>query len=188
MKIPLEITFRHMDSSPAVAAKIREKAKKLERYHDHIMSCRVVVEAPHTHKRTGNLYQVRLDIKVPGKEFAITQHHPRDQAHQDIYVAIRDAFEAAGRRLEEYGRVERGEVKAHETPPHGRVVSLDPTMDCGQIETPDGHLVYFHRNSVVGDAYDQLEVGSQVRFTEAEGDKGPQASTVHPAGRHHLVE
>jgi ribosomal subunit interface protein len=185
MQIPLEITFRHMDSSPAVEAKIRERAQKLERYHDHIMSCRVVVEAPHTHKRSGNLYQVRLDIKVPGKELAITQHHPQDQAHEDIYVAIRDAFDAAGRRLEEIGRVERGEVKLHEPPPHGRVVSLEPELDCGRIETPDGHLVYFHRNSVVGDGYDKLVIGSEVRFTEAEGDKGPQASTVQPVGKHH---
>ncbi|ADH85926.1 HPF/RaiA family ribosome-associated protein [Desulfurivibrio alkaliphilus] len=183
MKLPLEITFRRMDSSPALEAKIREKAQKLERYHDHIMSCRVVVEAAHGQHRQGNLFQVRLDIKVPGKELAITRHHPKDHAHEDVYVALRDAFDAAARRLEECGRIERGEVKAGEGPPRGRVVSLDPDLDCGRIETPDGELIYFHRNSVLGGGFDSLEVGSEVRFSEEMGDKGLQASSVHPAGK-----
>lgn len=179
MQIPLEITFRRMNPSPAVEAKIREKAAKLERYHDHIMSCRVVVEAPHTKHQQGNLFQVRLDIKVPGKELAISQHHPQDHAHEDVYVALRDAFNAAARRLEEQSRIQRGDVKAHEAPPQGRVVSLDPDLDCGHLETPDEELVYFHRNSVQGAGYEALEVGSLVRFTEEMGEKGPQATSVH---------
>lgn len=183
MQLPLEISFHQMDPSPAVEARIREKAKKLERFHDHIMSCRVVVEAPHTHHQQGNLFQVRLDIKVPGKELAITQHHRKDQAHEDVYVAIRDAFNAAARRLEEYSRIERGEVKTREVPPEGRVVSLDPDLDCGQIETPDGELIYFHRNSVLGSGYESLDVGSEVRFSEEMGDNGLQASTVHPLNK-----
>lgn len=187
MQIPLEITFRHMEPSPAVEARLREKAQRLERFHDHIISCRVVVEAPHGHHHQGKLYRISLDIKVSGGEIAITRHHPKDHAHEDVYVAIRDAFDAAIRRIEDRLRVERGHVKAHETPPHGRVTVLVPEEDYGRIETPDGRLVYFHRNSVLDGGYDGLEIGSEVRFTGEDGEEGPQASSVRPVGKHHIA-
>jgi ribosomal subunit interface protein len=187
MQIPLEITFRNMDPSAAVEARLREKAEKLDRFHDHIMSCRIVVEAPHAHHHQGKLFQVRLDIKVPGKELAISHQGPKNHAHEDVYVAIRDAFNAAIRRLDEHLRRERGDVKAHEPPPHGRIAELSPELDCGRIETPDGRLIYFHRNSVLETGYDSLEIGSEVRFAEEPGDNGPQASSVHLVGKHHIV-
>lgn len=187
MQLPLEITFRHMEPSPAVEARIREKADKLDRFHDHIMSCRVVVEAPHAHQHKGKLYQVRLDIKTPGRELAVTHEHRRDHAHEDVYVAIRDAFDAAVRQLEDFARKQRGDVKEHQPPPHGRVVELVPEEDFGRIEASDGRRIYFHRNSVLGDGFDSLEIGSEVRFDEEAGDRGPQASTVHPVGKHHIV-
>lgn len=187
MQIPLEITFRHMDPSPAIETRIREKAMKLDQFHKHIMSCRVVVEAPHAHQRKGKLYQVRLDIKVPGKELAISHERPQDHAHEDVYVAIRDAFDAAARRLEDFARSGRGKVKTHEPPPHGRVTELVPEEDYGRIEAADGQLIYFHRNSVLGDGFDSLQIGSEVRFDVEAGDRGPQASTVHPIGKHHIV-
>lgn len=187
MQIPLEITFRHMDPSPAIEARIRQKAAKLNQFHDHIMSCRIVVEAPHAHQHKGKLYQVRLDIKVPGKELAITRRRPQDPAHEDLYVAVRDAFNAAVRQLEEMARTRRREVKMHATPLHGRVVELVPDLEYGRIETRAGDLIYFHRNSVLGKGFDKLEIGSEVRFDAVEGDQGPQASTVHPIGKHHIV-
>lgn len=187
MQIPLEITFRHMDPSPAVEARIREKADQLDRFHKHIMSCRVVVEAPHAHHHKGKLYQVRLDIKVPGKELAITHERSRDQSHEDVYVALRDAFEAAARRLQDFARSARGNVKTHEPIPHGLVVELVPGEDFGRIETADGRVIYFHRNSVLGAGFDKLAIGSEVRFDEETGERGPQASTVHLVGKHHIV-
>lgn len=183
MKKPLEISFHGMDSSPAVEAKLREKADKLNRFYDQIIGCRVVVEQDHSRRHQGNLFKVRLDIKLRGKELAINRHHPKDHAHEDVYVAIRDAFKAAERQLQEHKLVEKGRVKEHEPPPQGKVVSLEPENDCGFIETPEGSTIYFHRNSVLGSGYDSLEVGSKVRFNEEEGEKGLQASTVHPLGK-----
>ena len=116
MEIPLEISFRNMDPSPAVEARIREKAAKLERFHDRIVGCTVVVEAPHRHHHKGKLYSVHIDISVPGKDHLIVDRaKPADQAHEDVYVAVRDAFNAAVRQLEDYTRRMRGDVKSRST-------------------------------------------------------------------------
>lgn len=116
MQIPLQISFRNMEPSPAIEERIRKKAAKLERFHNRIIGCSVVVEAPHRHQHKGKLYTVRLDISVPGKDVAVDRAKPIDQAHEDIYVAIRDAFDAAARRLEDHARKMRGEVKNHNRP------------------------------------------------------------------------
>ena len=110
----LEIRFHQMDPSPAVEARIREKAAELERFSDRITGCRVVVEKEHRHHHKGNLFRVRIEIDAPGKELAVTRTGPRDHAHEDVYVAIRDAFGAAARRLEDRVRERGGKVKAHE--------------------------------------------------------------------------
>jgi ribosomal subunit interface protein len=188
MQIPLQISFRNMDPSPAVEARIREKAAKLERFHDRIIGCNVVVEAPHRHQNKGKLYNVRVDISVPGKDVVVDRAKPLDHAHEDVYVAIRDAFDAATRRLEDHARRMRGDIKTHSVPQHGTIASLLP--DYGFITTADGQEVYFHRNSVVGATYDTLEVGNEVSLVmaEKEGVEGAQASTVRPIGKHHIVE
>ena len=116
MQIPLQISFRNTDPSPAVEARIRKKAEKLERFHDRIVGCNVVVEAPHRHHHKGKLYSVRVDISVPGKGVVVDRAKPVDQAHEDVYVAIRDAFDAAVRRLEDQARKMRGNVKSHAGP------------------------------------------------------------------------
>jgi ribosomal subunit interface protein len=108
MQLPLQITFRGMPHTPSIEAEIREKAAKLDRYFDRIMSCRVVVEQPAQHKRHGKPFTVHLDIKVPGGEIAVTHDHD-----EDLQVALRDAFDAARRKLEDHVRVQRGDVKAH---------------------------------------------------------------------------
>lgn len=117
MQIPLQVSFRHMEPSGAVEADVREKVAKLEHFCDRITSCRVVIEAPHQHQHKGNLYQVRIDITVPGREIAVTHEGPKNHAHEDVYVAVRDAFNAAGRQLEDYARKIRGQVKHHEPRP-----------------------------------------------------------------------
>jgi ribosomal subunit interface protein len=115
MQIPLQITFRGISHSDAVEAKIREKANKLDKFHPHIISCRVAVEAEHQHHHQGNQYHIGIDITTPNKELVISKEHYDKQAHEDIYVAIRDAFNAATRQLEDYARVQRGDVKTHGT-------------------------------------------------------------------------
>jgi ribosomal subunit interface protein len=110
MQRPLEIRFHQMDPSPAVEARIRDKAAELERFSDRITGCRVVVEKEHRHHHKGNLFRVRIEIDAPGKELAVTRTGPRDHAHEDVYVAIRDAFNAAVRRLEDRVRERDGKV------------------------------------------------------------------------------
>lgn len=187
MQIPLQVTFRHMEHSDALEANIREKAAKLDQFADHIMSCRVVIDLEHKHHQQGKLFSIKLDIMVPGKEIVVDRHSEQHHAHEDPYVAVRDAFDAAKRQLEDYVRKTRGKVKAHETAPHGKIKQLFPYEDYGLIETPDGREIYFHRNSVVDEGFDNLNEGDSVRFSEEMGDNGPQASTVHVEGKHHVV-
>ena len=114
---------------------------------------------------------------------------PQDHAHEDADVAIRDAFNAAGRSLEDHVRRARDEVKTHEPPLHGKIARLFPD-GFGFIALSDGEEVYFHQNSVYKGSFSQLAVGQDVRVAvdEEESDKGPQASSVTPIGRHHIVE
>jgi ribosomal subunit interface protein len=178
-----------MEPSPAVEANIREKAVKLEQFYDGIMSCRITVEAPHGHHHQGKLYQVHIDLRVPDAELVVThERHHKDHAHEDVYVAIRDAFDAMKRQLEDHVRKRRGKVKQHELPAGGHVISLHPEEDYGKLKTPEGRVIYFHRNSVLKNAFDMLEIGSEVRFTEEEGEQGPQASSVSLVGKHHVVD
>ncbi len=113
MQLPLEITFRGIPQSDAVETRIREKAAKLEQFCHNITSCRVAVEAEHHHQHQGNLYKIRIDLNVPNKHIVVSRDHHDKQSHEDIYVALRDAFAAATRQLEEYVRIQRGEVKNH---------------------------------------------------------------------------
>jgi cold shock CspA family protein/ribosome-associated translation inhibitor RaiA len=188
MQVPLQITFRHMDSSEAVAARIRSRAEELERFFDRIISCRVVIECRHPRHQQGNLFQVRIDLLVPGREIVVGRDPEAHHAHEDIHVAIRDSFDAARRLLEDHVREGRGDVKLHAVPDHGKIIRLLPDQDYGFILTPDGEEIYFHRNSVVGSTFDKLAVDDEVRFVaqHSESAEGPQASTVVPLGKHHL--
>jgi ribosomal subunit interface protein len=108
MQRPVQITFKDIPPSEAVETHIREKVAKLETFYPNIIGCHVTVELPHKHHHQGKLHNVRIDIKVPGSEIVVN----RDK-HEDIYVALRDAFDAAKRQVEEFGRRQRGDVKHH---------------------------------------------------------------------------
>ena len=170
MQIPLQIIFRHMDSSDAVEAKIRERAEKLERFAENITRCRVIVEAPHKHHHRGQLYSVKIEITLPREEIIVSRHPDQNHSHEDIYVALRDAFNAARRQLEDYVRLRHNKVKLHEPAPHGRIKELFPYENYGLIETPDGREIYFNRNSVINADFDKLETGASVHFTEEMGE------------------
>ncbi len=178
MRLPLQITFRNMPHSGAVEQAVREHAERLDRFCSRIMGCRVVVETRHRHHQ-GNLYHLRIDLTLPGHEIVVGREPALHREYEDVYVAIRDAFDAAGRRLEDLVRRDGMRVKFHETSPHGRIARLDRGKGYGFIETPDGREIYFHRNSVVNAEFDRLGEGAPVRFHEEPGEKGPQASTVH---------
>jgi cold shock CspA family protein/ribosome-associated translation inhibitor RaiA len=174
MQRPLKITSRDFPLSEAVEAEIREKSAALENYYQRLSGCEVTVHAPAVkHHRKGGPFLVGIRMTVPGKELAVDR-----QAEEELSQAIREAFDAARRQLEDYARELRGSVKTHEAIALGRVTRVEPELDFGFLETPDGREIYFHRNSVLDAGFDKLEIGAEVRFAEEEGEKGPQASTV----------
>lgn len=183
MQLPLQVTFRNLPPSEAVEAAVRERAGRLDRFFDRIVACRVVVEAPHQHHRKGRLYHVRIELVVPGEELVVSREPAEHHASEDVYVAIRDAFDEARRQLEDHVRRHRGWKKPRVGPPHGRVSRLLKEEGYGFLETTDGREVYFHRNSVLQEGFDRLEVGTEVRFAEEKGEEGPQASTVEIVGK-----
>jgi ribosomal subunit interface protein len=173
MKIPLQITARNFDLTDVIRNEIYEKAEKLDNFYGGIMRCRVIVETPHRRQRDGVLYNVRIDMTVPGSELMIKR-----EPHEDLYAAIRNSFDAAYRRLEEFARQRRGDVKRHEESAYARVSALFPDKGYGFLTTPEGREIYFHKNSVLNRKFNRLKVGTEVRFIEEVGEKGPQASTV----------
>lgn len=186
MAIPLQVTFKGMDPSPAMEARIRDKAGRLERFADFILRCHVTIEAPHQHHHQGRMYRARVELDVPQGRIVTGQEGPRDHAHEDPYVALRDSFAAATRRLEDHVRKLGGAVKHHEPAlVSGRIARFVAGEDYGFIETASGEEVYFHRNAVAKDAFGRLRVGDHVHLAITEGENGPQASAVHPVGAGH---
>jgi len=189
MQRPLQITFRGVEPSEAIERRIHKKAEELERFSDHVTGCHVTVEVPHRHQHKGGLYTVRIELRLPDDGIVVSTEQRNDPAHEDVYVAIRDAFDAAVRQLEDYARKRRGDVKRHEVPDHGRVTRLFRDEGYGFVELSDGTEVYFHEHSVPERSFGILALGDEVRvvLAEKEGEKGVQASRVVPLGKHHLV-
>ena len=188
MQVPVEIAFQHCEPSEEIRSAIAKQAQRLERFSDRITSCRVVVSGPQTRHRRGDLFQIDLRIAMPQqKDVIVGKTHGDVAEHEHVLVAIREAFDAAVRKIEDAERDMRGQVKQHVVEDHGRVTKFLAGQDCGFIETADGREIYFHRNAVLDGAFDRLTVGSEVRFVEEAGDKGAQASTVRLIGKHHLA-
>lgn len=184
MKLSPLVAFHNTTASADVEAKILAEVERLDTFYPRIMSCRVVVDVPHRHHKEGNFYQVRIDLKVPGTELVVKQEPAQHQEYRDLEIAIRDAFDEARRQLEDLIRIERGQVKSHAPVPQARVARLVPEKGYGFLSTPDGREIYFHEHSVVEGKFADLSVGTEVRFVEEQGQKGPQASTVQVVGRH----
>jgi ribosomal subunit interface protein len=188
MQVPLQIGFHNMASSQAIEARVRERAARLERFFDGIISCRVTVEAPHKQPHKSTL-GITIAIGVAGKEIVVKRELRHHQSRDDAYQVIGIAFDAAERQLEQHNRVLRREVKSHDGPIYARVVRLYPEQNYGFIETPGGPNVYFHRAVTEDDAFDQCEIGSEVMYSlaEDEGPMGPQASRVRLVRGAHRV-
>lgn len=196
MKLPMTVAFRGMNSDEWIETEIRTRAAKLDTYCRDIMRCHVVVEVPHQHHKEGNRFSVRIDLRVPDEEIAVTRGSNLHAAtkdldtrewvkqfdvegmRKDIRLVIKEAFDVARRRLQDHVRRHRLDVKTHEEPPHGRVRQWNAADQFGTIEAADGHEVYFHENSVLGSGLTRMKVGAEVVFAEEAGEKGPQASTV----------
>ncbi|WP_342238568.1 HPF/RaiA family ribosome-associated protein [Inquilinus sp. OTU3971] len=187
MQTPVQIDFQGMAGTARIQSTIAEHVSKLERRYGRVTACRVVLKAPGGHHHTGGLYEVNIHLALPnGREVAIERTAQADERHADLTFAINDAFKRARRCLQDHARRLRGQVKHHEGLPIGKVVRLDASAEFGFLESADGQEIYFHRNSVLEDAYSRLSVGSRVTFTEEAGEKGAQASTVRLLGKHGL--
>ncbi|OPY15520.1 MAG: Cold shock protein 1 [Syntrophus sp. PtaU1.Bin005] len=173
MIIPLQITGHGVDLSEEVRNEITDRANKLDKFYDRIMRCKVVVDEPKKHPHSGRLYSVHIIMTVPGGEIVT-----RREQNEDLLVAMRDSFAAAQRKLEDFSREQRGDVKIHEKQQRGRIGILFPDQGYGFLVSPEGYDVYFHKNSVVNRDFEKLSLGMEVTFAEEMGDKGPQASSV----------
>lgn len=179
MDAPLEIRFHNLDPSTAMEAAIRDRVDRLSRLYPRLTRCLVAVEAPHRQHRKGNQYEVHIELWVPGGHLAVTREpHRQRYAHPDVYTAMRDAFDAAERQLLDYKRQINGDVKIHQDFFHGQVVALHPDRDHGFILTNTGSQLYFHRNSLMEGAFEDLAPGQAVHYVEAAGDTGPTAAKV----------
>lgn len=128
MKVPVQITFRNMERDRAIEEVVRRKSIGLEKYFPRMMGCRVVIEAPHRRHRSGDLFHVRVDATVPGKELVVRRDPREHGSHANVRVAIRDAFDATRRELMDEARRRR---------------------DCRFLLDRDGREIYFHANSVL---------------------------------------
>lgn len=169
----VQITIRDISLSQVLETHIRARAEKLTRFYERINSCRVVVEQQQKHKHQGKLYNVRINLTVPKKEFAVT--HKYDQ---DVYVAVRDAFDAIERQLEEYARKRNGHVKTHQDVMHGHIARILSQEGYGFITGMDGNEYYFSITNVHHPDFNQLLIGDAVEYIPESVNDGLQAHHV----------
>lgn len=187
MDVPPEIDFRDAVSVPAVRDEVARHIEDFERRFGRITACRIVVKGPGQRHHTGGLYEISIHLALPNsKDVSVGHTAQNDERYADIHFALNNAFKRARRQLQDRVRRLQREVKHHEPAPAGRVARLDPSGEFGFIEATDGREIYFHKNSVLNDAFHRLKPGTAVAFAEEEGEKGPQASTVRLLGKHLL--
>ncbi|MGC8550666.1 MAG: HPF/RaiA family ribosome-associated protein [Acidobacteriaceae bacterium] len=205
--VPLQITFHRSEVIADIEELIRAEAAKLERYYPRMMGCRVTVEEEGG-RQIGNLWNVRIDITVPGGEIVVkselslggTARQTKQASirngkevrreRQILHRAVRDAFESARRQLQDYARKQRGDTKRTKGPQTAKITQVFGDKGYGFLVTPEGKEVYFHKESVLNYSFDHLIPGTTVAFTEAKGEKGPQATSVkvlHREGPHGTV-
>ena len=187
MQTPVEIDFQGMKGSEKLRTSIINHVDGLEERFGRITACRVAVKGPSEHHRKGTPYEISIRLLLPqGREIDIARTSFADERLADIDFAINDAFKRARRRLSDQARLIRGHVKSHNGQPIATVRRVDREAGFGFLETGDGRVIYFHRNSVLNNAFAHLAPGARVAFCEETGEKGPQASTVKLLGKHAL--
>lgn len=202
MKWSLQITYRNVKPTATIEEWIRDEAEKLDSFYNHIVACHVAVEIPHRHHRRGGSFHVRIDVRVPGGEIAVNREPSlaADVRHlgksssskqmelngsqKHLRLAIKAAFRTAERRLQDYARCQRGDVKLHAPAAVAIVSKIVREEGYGFLTANDGREIYFHENSVLDDGFSRLELGTRVTFVEEPGEKGPQASTVRTTDEH----
>jgi cold shock CspA family protein/ribosome-associated translation inhibitor RaiA len=183
MDVPLELSFRGMPTRPEIESRVRRRVKKLEKFCDHINSCRVAIEVPHRQGSPASGYRVRIDLTVaPGHELVVDKDTSAPDLPNDLVTLLGNAFDAAERQVKELVDRQQGEVKAREEP-RALVVRLFSEEGYGFLKTPEGREIYFHQNAVLDGDFQRLTVGTEVRFAESMGEMGPQATTVQIVGK-----
>lgn len=183
IQFPLKIQFRDVERSDKIYNAIWDRVERLASFYNRIVSCEVVVSTPHQHRVDGLIYHIQIRLYVPGEDIFIGTEPELNGAHKDPFVAVRDAFDAAQRKLEDLIRRERGYVKVKEPPQsRAKVVRVFPQDECGFLLTPEGREIYFHKNALLNENFEKLAVGDEVRFSEELGEKGPQATSLSLMG------
>ena len=183
MEVPAEVTFHNMRHSAALEADIRKRVAKLEKFYGRLISCRVSIEARMKQHRSGNIYEVHIEMQAPGRHLVVSRepHHVKERrARTDVRASVIEAFEAAEAQLRSFGKKRNGEIKPHPAPAQGQVSEFFAERDYGFILTNAGGRLYFHRNSVMDGGFNKLKRGDGVQFVEGMGDTGPTAVKVWP--------
>ncbi len=180
MQIPLEISYRNVHKSETLEEIIQHKIDKLEKICDYITSCRVAIEKPQLHQKTGNPFRVRISLKMPpGHELVVRKESGKGDMHEGLTKVVRDAFDAVFRQVQELVEKQRADVKVHPEQMTNAVVDrIYSDEGYGFLRSTDGREIYFHKNSVLNNHFSRLSKGDGVRYVEEIGDDGAQASTV----------
>lgn len=180
MQVPMEISFRGVRRTAELDRLIQKKAAHLDKVCKTLISCRLAVEQPQAHQQNGNPYRVRLDLRVPPGHELVVRSKPREHPmHEDLHAVVTETFDAAERQLRKLVEQMHGRVKAHPDQQTGAFVTrIFRDQGYGFIRGLDGTDYYFHRNSVLHNGFDRLDVGTGVSFVAETGQEGPQASTV----------
>lgn len=177
--IPFQITFLDFPESDAVWIAVQKKVEKLEHFFANIVRCEVVISCPHRHRHADRLYHVQIHLSMPGEDVIISHDREKNESHRDIYVAIRDAFRAAERQLQDRVRILRHEVKSHrQLMSEGKISKVFLDEGYGFLSTVDGREIYFGDDSLLEGKLDHLNIGQKVRFMEVPGEKGPLATSM----------
>lgn len=180
MQIPLELSFQHVEPDDEAKEYVRQRVDYLGQLFDGITSCSVHIAVPQNRQKQGHLYDITIEVRVPGKELVVSNRKNDAVQHQHLQIALRDSFAIIERDLKIYKQKVRGEVKVLEGMLQGKIAEIRHEKGFGQILATDHRLIYFHRNSVLDGKFDTMRVGDTVELVARHDDSevGPQASTV----------
>lgn len=183
MQVPLELNYHDLPRSDWSEELIRERAERLERFSDEIVSCHVIVSQPHRHRQKGNPFRVSIEVRLPhNRRLMVTEEPPVADRDNALAPVINAAFQTMEQRLRESGEERRRDALAPGAEEYrALVVRLFPDAPNGAygfLRALDGREFYFHSNSVLHDDFERLAVGTEVRFEPEMGEMGPQASSV----------
>lgn len=181
-----EISYKGMHRSEKLDAYIHERADHLERIARGIVTCRVGIEVAQKNHKIGNPYRMRVEISVPtGHDLVAVKERTDEELLHGLRTLAREVFDALEQQVRKTAEKRRGDMKTHgnDEQPTALVVRVFRDKGYGFIQTVEGEEYYFHKNSVLHDEFELLEIGTEVRFAEELGREGPQASSVKIVNR-----